>query len=500
MEKLYQLIKSLNGMEKRYFRLAVSVHKESEARDYMRVFDALQEQEQYDEKDLRAVFKGEKILRRFDMTKNYLYSLLLNTLQNYHKRSSKEQIILNLLDQAVILHNKTLYKSCRIILFKALKLAKTYEYYELQLKAIQLKISIDEKTGARSSARLHEEYNLVLQHIRQLGNYRTLYHLIYTFFSDHGNDVRDKTIKKQYQDFLRHPLLVQEAPSAYKEKGYYFLSLGLCHFCLGDALKSYNYTQKHFALITKDEERIKEDPDTYITVLNSIIFYGSVLSRIKESDKAFNTLSEFLSRYPAKRHKLFIAYDNMMALYITSGRFSEGLMYADKAAEELEEYEHSLFSSNKVALYHDMSYIYFGCGKYDRSLEWLNKLLNEKAIKVREDIQVTARLINLILHYELKHFDLLPYLVKSTINFLRKRKGLRMVEQIFLKYMKRLLNVSPGEKEETIRLFKEIRSEVEKVVRHPDEAKVLTEYFDYLSWLDSKIKGRSFERVVRDKN
>jgi hypothetical protein len=28
---------------------------------------------------------------------------------------------------------------------------------------------------------------------------------------------------------------------------------------------------------------------------------------------------------------------------------------------------------------------------------------------------------------------------------------------------------------------------------------VMTEYFDYISWLDSKINNRSFERIVRDK-
>jgi tetratricopeptide (TPR) repeat protein len=252
-------------------------------------------------------------------------------------------------------------------------------------------------------------------------------------------------------------------------------------------------------VISEHPQRIKDDPDTYVTVLNSIIFYGSVLSKVKESQKAFDTLREFLDLYPEKHHKLFVAYDNMMALYITAGRFRDGLPFADKAASELKAHEEKLFASNKVALYHDMFYTYFGCRKYHQSLEWLNKLLNETGLKSREDIQVTARLTNLIVHYELQHYELLPYLLRSTQTFLRKRKRLHTVEKVLLRFMNRLLKVSADDKREMRQLFSEIKSALEIVTRNPDEAKVLTEYFDYVSWLESKIRNRPFEKVVRDK-
>jgi hypothetical protein len=103
------------------------------------------------------------------------------------------------------------------------------------------------------------------------------------------------------------------------------------------------------------------------------------------------------------------------------------------------------------------------------------------------------------LHYELKHFDLLPYLIRRAYSFLYKRKRLHKLEKIFLNFLGRLLHVNPHVKKELISVFIEIKEALEQLTQDPNEAMVMTEYFDYISWLDSKINNRSFERIVRDK-
>lgn len=502
MEKLFSLVKSLDGMEKRYFKLAVSVHKDTAHKNYMRLFEALSRQKTYDEAVLRREFAGDAILKRFDMSKNYLYHLLLNTLQSYHRKASVEQQLLNKLDQAIILYNKMLYKSCLEILQKARQAAKRYEYYEILLQIIQMmvKVAIEEKKDTRFTEEFHLDHQYALERIRRINEYHQLYHRVYSYFTKKGNDLRVPGVKKQYRQFLQSPLLSgAQKPQGYEEKSYYYLTCSLCYFCIGEAGKSYKYTQQRLSLIRSRPEKIAEDPDTYITALNSVIFYGSVLCKIREAEEVFGELQDFLSAYPAKRHKIFVAYDNMMALYLTAGQFREGLVYARKAEEELALFEDRLFASNKVSLYHDMFYIYFGCKEYERSLLWLNKLLNETTLGIREDIQVTARLTNLILHYELRHFDLLPYLLRSTYGFLSKRRRLHRLEKTLLKFISKLLHVDPHVKKDLISLFTEIKEALEELTRRPDEAMVLTEYFDYISWLESKIMNRSFERIVKEK-
>ena len=502
MEKLFALIKSLDGMEKRYFKLAVSVHKETEIKNYMRLFNAISKQNAYNDEQLRAEFKGEAIVKRFDMSKNYLYRLVLNTLQNYHRNSSVELQLINLLNRASVLYNKMLYKSCMEVLNKARELAKQYEYYELLLQIIQktVQVAIEEGKDTAYMNQLYIEHSYALERSRRINEYRKLYQQLYTFFTTKGNDLRVAGIKKQYLKFLQDPLLsAKKKPDTYEEKSYYYLTYSLCYFCLGNSDKSYEYTQLRLTLINSRPERITEDPDTYVIVLNSVIFYGSVIYKIKECESAFIKLEQFLFNFPAKRHKIFVAYDNMIALYLTAGKFKEGLVYAEKARRELKLYEDKIFASNKVSLYHDMFYVYFGCQQFEQSLEWLNKLLNETKLNVREDIQVTARVTNLILHYELKHYDLLPYLIRRAYSFLYTRKRLHKLEKIFLSFLGKLLHVNPYVKKELIAIFIEIKNALEELTRDPNEAMVLTEYFDYISWLESKINSRSFEKIVREK-
>lgn len=490
-------------MEKRYFKLAVSVHKDSDSKTYMRLFNAISQQKIYDEAALKKELAGEKIITRFDMSKNYLYRLLLNTLQNYHRNSSVEQQLINMLNKAVILSDKMLYKSSLEILQKARQLAKKYEYYEMLLKIIQMmqRIALEERKDDRFIEQFQHEYEDAMQRIHKINEYHKLYHHLYAFFSKKGNDLRALGLRKQYSQFLKHPLLSdKQKPNGYEEKSYYYLARSLCYFCMGKADKSYYYTLQRLSLIKSRPEKIKEDPATYIVTLNSVIFYGSVLCKIKESQRAFDKLQKFLITYPARRHKLFIAYDNMMALYLTAGKFREGLFYANKTAAELPLYEDRIFPTNKVSLYHDMFYVYFGCREYEHSLKWLNKLLNETVLNAREDIQVTARLTNLILHYELRNFELLPYLIRRTYNFLRKRKRLHKLEKILLQFIVKLLRVNPQIKREITILFMEIKAALQEVTKDPSEAMVLTEYFDYISWLESKIKNRSFEKIVREKH
>jgi tetratricopeptide (TPR) repeat protein len=492
----------MNGMEKRYFRLAVSVHGKTDERNYMRLFDAISQQKIYDEAALRKELHGEEMLKRFDMSKNYLYRLVLNTLQNYHRHSSMEERLMNMLNRAVILHNKLLYKSCSEQLEKAGQTALQFEYYEIYLQIIQMKIRVAmaEKKDVRHTDPLHAEHGKALARISRINEYRKQYHKLYTFFGKKGNDLRVEGLKNQYAKFLKHPLLSGKIkPEGYEQSNYFYLIQGLCYFCMGNSEKSYHFTQQQLKLIQQHPHRIKEDPETYITALNSVIFYGSALGKISELEKVFHELEEFLKGYPSKQHKIFIAYDNMMALYVTAGLFREGLVYADRVKGELKNFEEKLFDSNKVSLYHDMFCIYFGCRKYEQSLEWLNRLLNETGLEVREDIQVTARLTNLILHYELKNFDLLPYLLRRTYSFLNKRRRLNKLEKTLLQFVNKLLRVSSQNKREIIELFREIKAAMEELTRKPDEARILTEYFDYIGWLESKIENRSFEKIVRDK-
>ena len=140
--------------------------------------------------------------------------------------------------------------------------------------------------------------------------------------------------------------------------------------------------------------------------------------------------------------------------------------------------------------------VYFGAGEYSKANTYLNKILNEH-VDVRNDLQCFSRILSMIIHFELGHADLLEYVVQSTHRFLLKRKRLYKFESIVLHFIRKELPVINTQKQ-LINAFKKLKTEIIAATKNPFE-KTVFDYFDFISWLESKIENRSFAEVVREK-
>ena len=77
-----------------------------------------------------------------------------------------------------------------------------------------------------------------------------------------------------------------------------------------------------------------------------------------------------------------------------------------------------------------------------------------RPLKISETtLTVLARIFNLIIHYELKNYDLLPSLIRSTNNFLEKRQRLYKVENVIIEFLLDRLSEANNSKEQS-NLFK----------------------------------------------
>ena len=123
-------------------------------------------------------------------------------------------------------------------------------------------------------------------------------------------------------------------------------------------------------------------------------------------------------------------------------------------------------------------------GEYSKSLDVLNEILSDKEAESRYVEYITARMLSLILHYELGNFDLLEYSIPATLRYVREKKKLSKFERLFFKLIGNLIKVKPGEKVE--RLFDEFKYELEKL----DEREYRTGIFDrvdIMEWVEPKL-------------
>ena len=133
---LFRLIKSLNKSEKRYFKLYAR-HYENSSNIKIRLFDAIDKLDRYNEQKIRTFFAGEIFLKQLAVTENHLYYLILKCLHNYNSGKSVDSELREMLDYIEALFKKGLYGECLKLIAKAKKKAQLYEKHPLIFEIIR---------------------------------------------------------------------------------------------------------------------------------------------------------------------------------------------------------------------------------------------------------------------------------------------------------------------------------------------------------------------------
>lgn len=139
--------------------------------------------------------------------------------------------------------------------------------------------------------------------------------------------------------------------------------------------------------------------------------------------------------------------------------------------------------------------MYFGNAQYEHAIFWLNEILNTKDVDLRSDVLVFARILNIISHYEMDNTDLMEYNVRSTYRFLLKKGDFHRFQKAIIKFLRRMPKLTDSELSGA---FLDLKSELLPLTKNLYEKRSFI-YFDIISWLESKIEGRTVEEVIREK-
>ena len=127
-DNLFRLIKSMNKPEKRYFKIYASRHS-SEENNYLKLFDAIEKQNEYNEESILKKFQKETFVKKFPIAKARLFDTVLRSPDAFHANSSIDAQLKRQLHFAEILYKKSLYDQCARMLESAKRLATKYEKY-----------------------------------------------------------------------------------------------------------------------------------------------------------------------------------------------------------------------------------------------------------------------------------------------------------------------------------------------------------------------------------
>ncbi len=500
--KLFNLVKSLSGSEKRYFKLAAKNNVGDKVNKYLVLFDAIDSQKAYNEEVLKElVYKNENIeSRKYSELKSYLYEMILKSLQQFDEKSSVDYRLKGMLQSIRVLFKRSHYEECKEILQKAKKLAYKYESYVSILETLRWEkqiayAQIDVAFLDRELSRIDEEEKVCLHHLRNLSDYKNIFFkMLIIIKKDHL--VRNEDQIKNLQSIIHNPLLedINQALSHQAQILFYRI-WGIYQHSTQDFKKYHEVCLKTIELMESKRYFLKEDVSEYIALLSN---YTMSCGLLRYYNKVNECLEKFKSIRPntlddeVKIHRHYYTHKFFLCIY--TGEFEEGLKELENHLKESKKFDKQFFESN--SFYFQYFYIAFGAGDFEHALESLNKWLDLSNKIERQDLQSIARILNLITHYEMGNNLLLESLLRSTYRYQKKQEHIFKFEKKMVSFIGQLIKLTS--QPEKRNAFTALKKDFVKLSNDPVE-KIMFQYFDVISWMESKITDKPFADIVKER-
>jgi len=497
--ELFNLIKTLSKGEKRYFKLYArtrSAHKD--AINYLTLFDIIERQKSFNEEKIKRA--GLVRDEHLPMLKNYLYKLILESLRSLKSKSEDiDSKIAGLLESARILRDKGLEAEEIRYLLKARQLATQYERWGAALESLFMERRIRvRKELAEPWKKLDHEIADVMKKLENLVQHFYLSREVKTLVnrSSAGRNDDRKTVKK----LMGSPLLKNEqAGLSMEAKRTRYLTLCNYYSFLEDYENSHKVLGRAMDLV-ESNLLVFENPDmTYAIGLSNLIIVQFQLKKYGEAHQNILKYRAFAKK-PGSARSFASVYSSIFEtyFYLRTAEYEKGVAVIRNIERDIVSNANDPeYPAQLHFLHYNIANIYFGAGNYRRSLQWVNTITSQPKSVFREDMQGFARILQILIHFELKDNEIVEHLVVAAYRFLLKRKQLFKVEKSLLHFMRRLSKKTLSEK-----MLKEeftwLRNELVKITRDPAEKQAL-EYFDLISWLESKIEKRTFAEVAKQK-
>lgn len=498
-ENLLDLIKSLSKSEKRNFKLYAQRNSSGKLK-FLELFDALDKTKVYNEKLILNQIPSIKKTQLSNLKSN-LYKQILKSLRLSHVSADERAALRESIDFSRVLFNKGLYAQSLKILEKAKGNAKAFNLHLLLAEIIDFEKTIESRYVTKSLENRAEELAIEsktnLATINKVEELSNLALRLYGLYIKVGyiRSKKDAEIVKQFfqVNLPKHT----ETELGLTEKLYLYQSYSWYYYIMQDFVRYYKYAKKWVELF-ENKSNQQFELDIYVKGVNNLM--SSQFNTFQSKNLAltlerFNQFTANLTRLDNNLEMQILYYKviNQINLHFIKGEFTLGCKMVPEIEKQLANYIEKFDKNRLTIIYYKIACLYFGSGDNKNAIKYLNKIINESSQEIREDINGFARILNLIAHYELENTDLLEYQIKSVYRYLKKSNELHKVHQEILRFLRNLSHIRP---DSLNREFKILKSKLVKLREEPFELRPFL-YLDIISWLDSKLSGRTVETVIQ---
>lgn len=502
-DNLFSLVKSLTKSEKRQFKLYVGRLDVNADAKFLNLFNYLDKANSYNEAAIikSGIVKKQQLANlKAHLYKQILISLKLNPSHQNIRSQIREQ-----LDFASILYHKGLYKQSLKILDKAKEVALLNEEKNMAFEIVELEKIIESQYITRSISSRADELAMQARDISTqnviASKLSNLSLQLYSTILKTGyvkNEEESLKVTKYFNDRLPK---VNLNNIGFREKLWLYKTHLWYSFLMQDFLNCYKYALKLVNLFEQHPNMINLNPVFFLKgnnyLLEALFFIGNkpkFVKKLQEFQIIVNNSKFIKDENTATLVFLYTNFHNINQHFI-DGSFKEGLDLIPRIEKELIQFKDRIDPHHKMIFYYKFASLHFGAGNNKESIRYLDKIISNRSLSMREDLLCFSRVLNLVAHYEAGLDYHLETLLRSTYKFLIKMNDLHEVQKEMIKFIRGLQYIYPHDLKDA---FKDLHKTLKTYEDHPYERRAFL-YLDIISWLESKIENKPVEAIIKTK-
>ncbi|MFK8163979.1 MAG: hypothetical protein AB8H12_16150 [Lewinella sp.] len=482
---LHDLVLTLTKSEKRY----VKVQAGTRSKDYIELLDALLAQKTYDEAKLIKDNEGANFLKYLAVNKRYLYDLLLKLLAQFGQKAIEDQVQERLAATKALM-KKGLMTPALKELEKGQKLAAKYELFEWQIMlcGLQKKLSSKQKRVKLEENASRQLFELERNALVQLTNINEYWYLAQRVARFQMRFQKVQTEKQQQHliDLSQSEEFVDlNLATNFRSKLYFYQANATYRFIKGEVKKAYEVNSEFLDLLEANPHFLSLYSENYLATLNNMLIDSLVIkdyevlktgiSRLEMTLKRpeFKSMKNMESRVFRQRYLLLINWS------LSQKDFGSTLEWIPEIEAGLQRFGEKIEKHHRITFYYLLAYLLFLNKRCDKALVWINLILNDGKEDVVKEIYYFARILNLLIHFELGNTALLGSLLLSTPKYLKPRRPVYLTEKTLFRFLTKFL-AEPNKKERD-ELVCNFKTEVDRLAQKPSERRVFN-YLDLRLW------------------
>lgn len=499
MEALFKLIKSLDKGEKRYFSLYASRHLIKGTSYDVELFHAIDKCTVLNDNEVKKKLTSAALKNNYSIHKHLLYKSILRSLTTYHTGKDAEDEIIELFKTSKILYEKGLYEESKKNIEKAKKIAIEHECFSLFIMLCEKENIIHERHFVMDEfkSKIIDDVPYLHNVLRKLENKlayaeikNTLLHHIKVW------GILDEQINKKYLPDLPYDYLQNDEKNAESD---------IAKINFWKIKSNLNYRNKEYENSIQYNENILKTihlkPDNYpykteeiLGTLDRMIWNYLMLGNGKKLAailKQVEKLPDENRNIKLLKFQLFTNYDLLHR--INTGKIEDAEDVEEKILQFYNEFDYAISIQLKLIFNYNLATLFFSAGKFHKALHWYETLSSNNIKNIDADIVMSARLVIIIIQYELKMHSLVRYSVLSAKRFLKKKRDLNEFDILFFNTINKLSDYSEDEKI----IFQNFITQIRMFL---DSGKPVDKCFPYYQWAKAKLENKPLNLVIKTDN